>query len=263
MSAQDAQADTNAQPSPTGSNLQALIDASLPISFVLSNRKNAYGLQRAASADIPTDVFSLLTYTKANPGKTRADYDALLASRVLDHSPDLVVLAGFMHILSEHFLDPFVRAGVRILNLHPALPGQFDGANAIQRAWDAFQAGEIANTGVMVHEVIKEVDRGQPLVVREIECRKGESVDDLAARIHAVEHEILVEATRNELRDLALVRKLEGATLAEIDPKAAREEPGEPEAGSHEAAESTDPSTTERPPSEPEIATGGEAVTRQ
>ena len=112
-----------------------------------------------------------------------------------------------MHILSENFLDPFIQANVRILNLHPALPGQFDGANAIQRAWDAFQEGKIEKTGVMVHEVVKEVDRGQPIAVREIDCRKGESVEELGNRMHEVEHEIIVEATKLELQKLRQKRQ--------------------------------------------------------
>lgn len=172
------------------------------MTYVLSNRKAAYGLERAAKANIPTEIFSLVAHQKAYPGETRQHYDSLLASKVLASKPDLVVLAGFMHILSENFLDPFTQANVRILNLHPALPGQFDGANAIQRAWDAFQEGKIDRTGVMVHEVVKEVDRGQPLVVREIGCRKGESVEQLGNRMHEVEHEIIVEAAKQELGKL-------------------------------------------------------------
>lgn len=179
-----------------------MIDAQIPVVYVLSNRKAAYGLERAAKANIQTEVFSLVSHKKQNPNATREEYDTELASRALASKPDLVVLAGFMHILSENFLNPFIEKNVRILNLHPALPGAFDGANAIQRAWEAFQKGEIQKTGVMVHEVVKEVDRGQPLIVKEIECRKDESEPDLAARIHEVEHVIIVEATKQALQDL-------------------------------------------------------------
>lgn len=101
----------------------------------------------------------------------------------MDSQPDLVVLAGWMHILSPAFLDAIP---VPIINLHPALPGAFDGANAIGRAYEAFQNGEVAKTGAMVHRVVKEVDRGEPLVVREVEMREGESLEQLEARIHEV-----------------------------------------------------------------------------
>ena len=107
-----------------------------------------------------------------------------------------------MHILSESFLDPFSKKGIRILNLHPALPGAFDGSNAIQRAWEASNEGKIDKTGVMIHEVVKEVDRGRPLVVKEVTCIKGETLEDLEHKIHKVEHEIIVEAVREALEAL-------------------------------------------------------------
>lgn len=186
----------------SGSNLQALIDAKLPVNYVLSNRKAAYGLERAAKAGIPTEVFSIFAYNKANPGKTREDYDTALAERILSQKPDLVVLAGFMHILSDNFLNPFIAADVRVLNLHPALPGEFDGAHAIDRAYEAFQKGLITRTGCMIHEVVKEVDRGQPLLIREVPFEKGDSLADIEERIHKVEHQIIVEATREALQKL-------------------------------------------------------------
>jgi phosphoribosylglycinamide formyltransferase len=182
--------------------LQALIDANLPIKYVLSNRKAAYGLERAAKASIPTDVFSIYAYNKANPGKTREDYDTALAERILASEPDLVVLAGFMHILSDNFLNPFIKANVRILNLHPALPGEYDGAHAIDRAYADFKDGKINRTGCMIHEVVKEVDRGQPLLIREVPCQEGDTLADLEERIHEIEHVIIVEATKQALQDL-------------------------------------------------------------
>lgn len=206
----------------SGSNLQALIDATcgasprIPQAYigrVISNRKNAYGLERAKNVEppIPTLVHSLKTYQTHNPGKTRDDYDLVLADKVLGDGrvPDLVVLAGFMHIVSETFLSAmghvtslenppaFARRPsypVPIINLHPALPGAFDGAHAIERAYDAFQKGQIEHTGVMVHEVVAEVDRGAPILVRPVPIQKDDSLDDLESRMHAVEHDILVEA---------------------------------------------------------------------
>ncbi|KAK4688757.1 phosphoribosylglycinamide formyltransferase, partial [Tremellales sp. Uapishka_1] len=201
----------------SGTNLQALLDAvstprlpSAHITYVLSSRSNAYGLTRAQNATppIPTSICALKTYLNKHPSSTREDYDAEVARLVLASKPDLVVLAGWMHILSDKFLgllNPESDATVTpipIINLHPALPQQFDGANAIGRAYEAFQKGEIAKTGVMVHRVVAEVDRGEPLVVREIAMRKGESLEELEARIHEIEHEIIVDGARIVLEQL-------------------------------------------------------------
>ena len=183
-----------------GSNLQALIDAAgtpqLPdaeIIYVLSSRSKVFGLERAAKHNIPSAVCALKTYINRNPGHSREDYDEQVARLVMESRPDLIVLAGWMHILSDKFLDIVT---VPCINLHPALPGAFDGANAIGRAFDAFGRGEISKTGAMVHRVIKEVDRGEPLVVREVEMKAGETLADLEQRIHNVEHEIIVEGAR-------------------------------------------------------------------
>ncbi|KAH8803090.1 putative phosphoribosylglycinamide formyltransferase [Xylogone sp. PMI_703] len=195
-----------------GSNLQALIDATkneLPnvtIIRVISNKKDAYGLTRAQEASIPTLYHNLyakgkyLTLGEKDPEvkrQAREKYDADLASLVLADGPDLVVCAGWMHILAPTFLDPLKEKNVPVINLHPALPGKYDGAGAIQRAYDDFQAGKLENgkTGIMIHFVTAEVDRGEPIVVREIECKAGESLEELESRIHEHEHELIVEGT--------------------------------------------------------------------
>jgi phosphoribosylglycinamide formyltransferase len=185
----------------SGTNLQALLDSTLPgeITHVLSNRKSAFGLTRAHDAGIPTTYHNLLAYKSrypsTDPQSARQAYDADLARLILEQDPDLVVCAGWMHILSPTALDPLKDAGVDIINLHPALPGQFDGKDAIERAWKAFQADEVKETGVMIHHVIHAVDRGEPIVVRRVELREGESLEELEARIHKVEHEAIVEGT--------------------------------------------------------------------
>lgn len=181
-----------------GSNLQAIIDAvqekhisNTQIVLVVSNRKNAYGLTRAQNANIPTIVFPLKPYRDA--GKSREDYDADLAQRVAEYQPDLVVLAGFMHILTPAFLDQFSQ---KVINLHPALPGQFDGAHAIERAYQAYQEGKINRTGIMVHYVIAAVDRGEVILKREIPIEPSDTLEQLEGRIHAHEHQLLVEAVQ-------------------------------------------------------------------
>jgi phosphoribosylglycinamide formyltransferase len=122
-----------------GSNLQAMIDQvtagtlNANIIRVLSNRKDAFGLQRAQKANIPTEYHNLVKYKKQHPATpegvqaAREEYDAELARLILADQPELVVCLGFMHILSPEFLRPLEVANVRIINLHPALPGAFNG----------------------------------------------------------------------------------------------------------------------------------------
>ncbi|KEF53861.1 phosphoribosylglycinamide formyltransferase [Exophiala aquamarina CBS 119918] len=219
----------------SGTNLQALIDAcgqtpmskdkpaprrTLPnghIAHVISNRREARGLERAQNAHIPVTYHNLLAYkkrfpeTEAGVAAARAHYDTDLAQQILTHipCPDLVVCAGFMHILSSEFVNQLAKAGVPIINLHPALPGKFNGSDAIGRAYKAFQRGEISNTGVMVHYVIEEVDMGKPILVQEVEIRDGDSQEDLEERIHQSEHKLIVEATGKVLEDLEEQRRRE------------------------------------------------------
>jgi len=131
----------------------------------------------------------------------RSEYDADLASIILALSPrpDIVVCAGWMHILTPDFLAPITAANIRVINLHPALPGEFAGAGAIERAWEAGRKEGLKRTGVMVHEVIAEVDAGDAIVTAEVELKEGEALDDLEKRIHQVEHGLIVEGTRRVL----------------------------------------------------------------
>ncbi|MEI2688392.1 MAG: phosphoribosylglycinamide formyltransferase [Anaerolineae bacterium] len=179
----------------SGSNLQAIIDAmaagrlAAQIGVVVSNRREAFGLVRAARAGIPRLYFPYKPYKDA--GRPREQYDADLAEQVAACAPDLVVLAGWMHVLSPAFLDRFPG---RVLNLHPALPGQFAGTHAIQRAYEAFQQGEIDQTGAMVHWVVPEVDAGPVLASVQVPIYPGDSLEELEARMHAAEHRLLIEA---------------------------------------------------------------------
>ncbi|KAF2715099.1 phosphoribosylglycinamide formyltransferase [Pleomassaria siparia CBS 279.74] len=205
-----------------GTNLQALIDAcgtpALPntrIVHVISNRQKAYGLERAKQASIPTTYHSLPAYKKQHPdtpsgiSAARSQYDADLASIILSHSPrpDVIVCAGWMHIFSPSFLTPITTTttppnGIKVINLHPALPGEFPGASAIKMAWEAGKRGETKRTGVMIHELIVELDAGDAVVTKEVELREGETLDDLESRIHTVEHGLIVEGTRTVLEKL-------------------------------------------------------------
>ena len=181
----------------SGTNLQAIIDAiaagdlDAEIALVVANRKAAYGLVRAAEAGIPTLYFPLKPYKDA--GWPREQYDADLAERVSAYNPDLVVLAGWMHILSSAFLDRFPR---RVINLHPALPGAFAGINAIERTFETYQRGEVQRGGCMVHYAVPEVDAGAVILQATVPIHPGDTLDDFEARLHAAEHRLIVEAIR-------------------------------------------------------------------
>ena len=145
---------------------------------------------------IPTRVLALQPYLKANPGSTRDHYDSEVSKIVLAASPDIIVLAGWMHVFTDTFLDAAEEKKVPVINIHPALPGAFDGVKAIQRAFDAFGRGEIEHSGVMVHRVIKEVDRGEPLLVRTVEIKKEDTLEDFEQRVHQTEWGMIVEGTK-------------------------------------------------------------------
>lgn len=184
----------------SGSNLQALINATedgsldAEIVLVVSNRQDAYGLERGLEAGIETLCFPLKPYRIA--GESREKYDADLAAKIKAYYPDLIVLAGWMHVLSPAFLDQFPK---QVINLHPALPGQFDGVGAIQRAYEAYQAGGIEHTGIIVHYVVPEVDAGPVVMQTVVPFKAGESLDDFEMRMHAAEHRLIVQATRRTL----------------------------------------------------------------
>lgn len=186
-----------------GSNLQAILDAirlriiDAQVVLVVSNRKDAFGLERAQKAGVPTAYHPLKPYTDA--GRSREEYDGALAEIVAAVRPDLVVLAGWMHILSNAFLNRFP---FRVLNLHPALPGAFPGPDAIQDALEAFERGEIRRTGVMVHLVTnEEVDAGPVLLSEEVYIYSNDTLETLEKRIHQVEHKLIVRA---------IIRMMEG-----------------------------------------------------
>jgi len=192
-----------------GSNLQAIIDAasagSLDVEVVLvaADRADAFGLQRAQRAGIAT-LLAVPTREQRRDPAARAQYDAQLATQVAEVAPDLVVLAGWMRVLSPSFLDRF---DGRVINLHPALPGTFAGTHAIERAFDAARAGTIDRTGVMVHRVVPEVDAGPVIVSEEVAIAGDDTLETLTARIHQVEQRLLVEAIRRTGGTMATLRR--------------------------------------------------------
>jgi len=164
----------------TGTNLQALIDAGLPIAAVAANRNDAYALLRAREAGIPAATFSLDCHAD------RTERDLMMATWLEEHGVELVVLAGYMHLLTAPFLQRFPE---RIVNVHPSLLPAFPGAHAID---DALAAG-VETTGVTVHLVDEGLDTGPVLAQEELPV---DPRDTLVERLHAVEHRLLVEVVR-------------------------------------------------------------------
>ncbi|MEW6094367.1 MAG: phosphoribosylglycinamide formyltransferase [Chloroflexota bacterium] len=188
-----------------GSNLQAILDAcasgELPaiVAAVFSNKADAYGLERARRAGVPAMV------VEKSKDQDRRAYDAQLAEMVAAYQPDWVVLAGWMRILTSAFLDRFPN---RVINLHPALPGTFPGTHAIERAYEAWQRGEVEKTGVMVHLVPDEgVDAGPVLGVKEIRFQPGESLEQFESRVHEIEHRILVSILKEVTTETPSTRR--------------------------------------------------------
>ena len=189
-----------------GSNLRAILDAvagrrlDAEVVAVFINRRNAGAGAIAQRAGIPVIYWPLSPHLAAcgpEPNDARRRYDADLAGAVAQSEPDLVVLAGWMHVLSSAFLD---RLGNRVVNLHPALPGQFPGASAIADAWSAYQSGLIDRTGAMVHYVPDEgVDSGPVIASVEVPIHPGDTIETLRTRIQAAEHELIVEAIAEAL----------------------------------------------------------------
>jgi phosphoribosylglycinamide formyltransferase 1 len=178
-----------------GSNLQAILAAcasgelSAQIVAVISNKQDAYGLERARRSNVPAIV------KPKQKNQDRREYDIELADLVASYQPDWIVLAGWLRLLSSNFLDRFPK---RVINLHPALPGTFPGTRAIDRAWAAYRRGEIDRTGVMIHLVPDEgIDSG-PVIAQEIvPIRSDDTLESLEMRIHAVEHRLLVETLKS------------------------------------------------------------------
>ncbi len=184
----------------SGSNLAALIDATgdgrldAEVVAVFVNRRGAYARTRADEAGIPQDFVPMRPYLDAaeNDRAGREAYDLDLAARVVSLRADVVVCAGWMHLFTQGFLDT---CGALVVNLHPALPGTFPGAHAIDDAWEAHLTHGLDRTGVMIHLVPDEgVDDGPVLRTGEVPIPADGTREELEERIHELEHQLLVEA---------------------------------------------------------------------
>jgi phosphoribosylglycinamide formyltransferase-1 len=171
-----------------GTNLQAILDRvhgreGIEVAGVGSDKPGAGALRRARSAGVPTAVFPRGNYPD------RAGRDAAIGDWAESLHADLVVLAGYMQLLSAGFVARFAN---RIVNVHPALLPSFPGLDAIGQAL----AAEVEVTGVTVHFVDEGVDTGPPILQREVPIPAGRGRAELEAAVHAVEHEIYPEAIR-------------------------------------------------------------------
>ena len=194
----------------SGSNLQAIIDAiengELParIVTVVSNNPDAYGLQRARDHQLTTRVIDHCEYS------SRARYEQDLAGHLLDAAPDIIVLAGYMRILGANFVARFPH---RILNIHPSLLPAYKGLDTHQRALDN---GE-AEHGVSIHLVTAELDDGPILAQGSYSIEPGDSVADLQARGHRLEHRMYPQVLR-WIADGKLILADDGRILYEQQP---------------------------------------------
>ena len=172
-----------------GSNLQAIIDnianKNLPaqIVAVISNKAGAYGLERAKKAGIEHHVLSYNDFTD------REHYDLALKNLIDEYQPDLIILAGFMRILSDEFVQHYSQ---KMMNIHPSLLPKYKGLNTHQRALDA---GEKEH-GCSVHFVTTELDDGPVILQATVSIEDNDTAETLATRVHQQEHRIYPEAIR-------------------------------------------------------------------
>jgi phosphoribosylglycinamide formyltransferase-1 len=171
-----------------GTNLQALLDTvhggeGIEVVCVASNRPDARALERARSAGVETGVFEGSSY------EDRVERDLAMAGWLEARSVDLVVLAGFMEVLSPEFIRRFTP---RIINVHPSLLPAFRGLRAIERALEH----GVRVMGVTVHFVDEGVDSGPIILQQAFELPYSAEVEAIEERVHAIEHELLPRAVR-------------------------------------------------------------------
>ncbi|HWH55841.1 MAG TPA: phosphoribosylglycinamide formyltransferase [Gaiellaceae bacterium] len=166
-----------------GTNLQALLDDGLPVVAVASNNTKARALDRAARAGVEAGAFPTVEF------ESREQRDAEMAEWLAERGVELVVLAGYMQLLTPAFLDRFPD---RILNVHPSLLPSFPGAHAVE---DALAHG-VKVTGATVHFVDEGVDTGAIMLQEAVEIREYDTAETLHARIQDVEHRLLPRAVR-------------------------------------------------------------------
>ena len=165
----------------SGTNLQALLDAGLPVVAVASNRPGAGALERARAAGVAAAVFDLADYAD------RAERDTAMGDWLAPHGVELVVCAGYMHVLTPTFVERFPA-----INVHPSLLPAFPGAHAVEDAL----AARARETGATVHFLDEGVDTGPVIAQERVPIHADDTAETLHARIQEVEHRLLPNAAR-------------------------------------------------------------------
>ena len=187
----------------SGSNLHNIIKATSTkilnanIVGVISNHADVTGVNIAQNAKLPLTIHE---YDREN--MSRKEYDMKLVEIVNSYEYDVVVLAGWMHILSGKTLNSIKHP---IINLHPALPNTFTGANAIEQTLNAYHKNSSIKAGLMTHYVIPEVDKGEPIMSKEVSIYNTDTIDSLTERIKYYEKSILLESIEKVLNTDVLV----------------------------------------------------------
>ena len=172
-----------------GSNLQAILDAAkaadypATINIVISNKEDAYGLKRAENADVPTIIIPHKNYPD------RESFDRVMDAALKNHAIELVVMAGFMRILSDWFVGEWQG---KLINIHPSLLPKYKGLDTHQRALDAGDAEH----GATVHWVTAELDSGEIILQGPIPIEIGDTAVSLKTRVHALEHQLYPAALK-------------------------------------------------------------------
>jgi len=166
-----------------GGNLQAIIDAvntgriNAQLKVVISDKKDAYALERARKAQVPA------VFIDPKGFKDRQSFDRAVVERLHEFKIDFVVLAGYMRLVSDHFIEQYHD---KILNIHPSLLPKFKGMHAIK---EAFESGDTV-TGLTVHIVIKEMDAGPIIRQEKVDIAPKDTLESLEEKIHQAEHRI-------------------------------------------------------------------------
>lgn len=182
-----------------GSNLQSIIDniqsgeINAEISAVISNKADVLGLDRAEKAGIDNHVLDHTVFT------SRESFDDSLAQIIESYEPDLIVLAGFMRILSDAFVDKFKG---KLINIHPALLPKYKGLNTHQRALES----DDSEHGASVHFVIPELDAGTVIIQGIVPIKENDTAETLQQRVHKIEHIIYPKAVKYLAEDGLLLK---------------------------------------------------------
>lgn len=182
-----------------GSNLQAIIEAiqnqqlSAEIAVVVSNQPNAHGLQRARDAGLPTKLLKHQDYSN------RVDYDQALINTIDHYQADLIIMAGFMRILGESFIDRYKN---RIMNIHPSLLPKYKGLNTHAKAI----AGGDSIHGASVHFVTNQLDAGPVIIQGIVPIHQNDTAERLQQRVHRIEHRIYPTAVKWFVEDRLTIK---------------------------------------------------------